>query len=89
MMVNVPQVDRQGTVRELLREVVGGQVVDDLADHDQLFERMVLDSLHLITLMTSLEDRFRVVVAPEDLVPENFESIAAIAGFVGAKAPRA
>jgi acyl carrier protein len=88
-MTNAPQVDRRGTVRELLTEVVGSEVVAGIADDDQLFERMLLDSLHLITLVSSLEERFRVVVAPEDLVPENFESIAAIAGFVASKSPRA
>jgi acyl carrier protein len=88
-MTNAPQVDRRGTVRELLTGVVGSEVVAGIADDDQLFERMLLDSLHLITLVSSLEERFRVVVAPEDLVPENFESIAAIAGFVASKSPRA
>lgn len=85
MMVNVPQIDRRGTVRELLAEVVGTQVVQPIADDDHLFERMLLDSLHLITLVSSLEERFRVAVAPEDLVPENFESIDAIAEFVTSK----
>jgi acyl carrier protein len=85
MMVNVPQIDRRGTVRELLAEVVGTQVVQGIVDDDHLFERMLLDSLHLITLVSSLEERFRVAVAPEDLVPENFESIDAIAEFVTSK----
>jgi acyl carrier protein len=89
MMVNVPQIDRRGTVRELLAEVVGAQVVQGIADDDHLFERMLLDSLHLITLVSSLEERFRVAVAPEDLVPENFESIEAIADFMTSKTTRA
>jgi len=88
MMVNVPQIDRRRTVRELLTEVVGRQVVEEIADDDQLFERMLLDSLHLITLVSSVEERFGVVVAPEDLVPENFQSISAIAGFVAGKTTR-
>jgi acyl carrier protein len=89
MMVNIPQIDRRATVRELLAEVVGSQVVHGVADDDHLFERMLLDSLHLITLVSSLEERFRVVVAPEDLVPENFELIEVIAEFVTNKITRA
>jgi acyl carrier protein len=89
MMVNMPQIDRRGTVRELLAEVVGSQVVQGIADDDHLFERMLLDSLQLITLVSSLEERFRVVVAPEDLVPENFESIEDIAEFVTSKIAKA
>jgi acyl carrier protein len=89
MMVNVPQIDGRGTVRELLSEVAGSQAIEHIADDDQLFERMLLDSLQLITLVSSLEERFRVVVAPEDLIPENFESIAAIAEFIASKTPGA
>ena len=88
MMPNIHQVDRLGTVRELLANIVGGEVVRGVADEDQLLERMVLDSLHLITLVSSLEERFGVVVTPEDLVPENFQSIAAIAGLVDLKMQR-
>jgi|Tabmets5t2r1_1033131.scaffolds.fasta_scaffold17185_2 acyl carrier protein len=88
MMPNIHQVDRLGTVRELLANIVGGEVLRGVADEDQLFERMVLDSLHLITLVSSLEERFGVVVTPEDLVPENFQSIAAIAGLVDLKMQR-
>lgn len=88
-MVNVPQINGRGTVRELLSEVVGSQAVEGIADDDHLFERMLLDSLHLITLVSSLEERFRVVVAPEELVPENFESIASIAEFMASKTARA
>ena len=50
---------------------------------------MLLDSLHLITLVSSLEERFGVVVAPEGLVPESLESIVAISEFVASKATRA
>ena len=63
----------------------GGRLVGGgSADDDQLFERMLLDSLHLITLVTSLEERFQVAVRPEDLIPENFQSIAAIADVIAA-----
>jgi acyl carrier protein len=89
MMMDPPQVDRRGTVRELLAEVAGSEVVQEIADDDQLFERMLLDSLHLITLVSSLEERFGVVVAPEDLVPENFESITAIVGLIADKTAKA
>jgi acyl carrier protein len=89
MMVNVPQIDGRATVRELLSEVVGSQAVEGVADDGHLFERMLLDSLHLITLVSSLEERFGVVVTPEDLVPENFETIAAIAEFMANKTVRA
>ena len=83
-MAEIHQTNPLGSVRELLGDIVGSQVVGGIADDDQLFERMLLDSLHLITLVTSLEERFQVAVRPEDLIPENFQSIAAIADFIAA-----
>jgi acyl carrier protein len=71
-------------VREVLGEVLGGDVAASISDDDLLFERMLVDSLSLITIVSSLESRFGIEVAAEDLVPENFESIAAIAEFVAA-----
>lgn len=87
-MASIPQGNRLGTVRELLAEIVGSEVVGGIADDDQLFERMLLDSLHLITLVSALEEQFRLVVTPDELIPENFQSIAAIAGFVAGKTTR-
>jgi acyl carrier protein len=86
MMPDIHQENRLGAIRELLSEIVGSEVVGGIADDDQLFERMLLDSLHLITLVASLEERFQVAVRPEDLTPENFQSMSAIASFVATNA---
>ena len=53
-----------------------------LADHDSLFSSGIVDSLGVLDLVTYLENEFGVIVADEDLLAENFESIGRMAEFV-------
>ncbi len=56
-----------------------------LADHDSLFSSGIVDSLGVLDLVTYLENEFGVIVADEDLLAENFESIGRMAEFVTLK----
>jgi acyl carrier protein len=69
------------TVRAVLAEIVGAAVVDRLADDDLLFERRIVDSLHLVELVERLEQRFGTEIDGDDLTPENFASVAAMSRF--------
>jgi acyl carrier protein len=46
---------------------------------------MVLDSLHLVAIVSELEQRFGITISPEDLVPDNFGSLSQMAQFVEAR----
>lgn len=50
-----------------------------------LIENSVVDSLGLFTLVSFVEQQFGVQVGDEELVPENFGTIGAIAGLVEKK----
>ncbi len=52
-----------------------------------LVEAGLIDSLGLFKVIAFIEERFGVEIAPEDIVLENFASLAAIARLVGAKRP--
>jgi len=71
-----------GDIRSQLVELglLGGGVA--VADSQSLRDAMVLDSLRLIDFVASLEGRFGIRVDEYDLLPENFETIRAIAGYV-------
>lgn len=72
-------------VRDLLGEIAGRDVVAEIGDDDRLLEQGLVDSLHLVELVSGLEERAGVEVDADDLVPENFESLSAIADFVDSK----
>lgn len=54
-----------------------------------LIENGVVDSLGLFTLVGFLEDQFGVVIADEELLPENFSTIGAMVKFIERKQPAA
>ena len=56
-----------------------------VADDDSLMDAGALDSLRLMELVTHLERQYGFSVAPDDLVPENFDSLDAIARFVSTR----
>lgn len=53
-----------------------------LKNDTPLLESGVLDSLSVLKLVLFLEQQFGVVIAPEDLIPENFETVIAICGYL-------
>jgi acyl carrier protein len=75
-----------GTNDEIRQFIVGelhaSDGVGDLTDDYPLLERAVIDSAGLVQLVVFLEERFGIVVDEEDLVPEHFGTIAAVAALV-------
>ena len=47
-----------------------------------LVQKRILDSLTIIALVSDLEDEFDIAVPAVEIVPENFDSAAAIARLV-------
>ncbi len=64
------------------RELIKNSEVLPLENTTSLIESGILDSLSVLELATFLEQQFGVVVAPEDLIPENFETIDAICRYL-------
>jgi acyl carrier protein len=60
-----------------------------LTAHAPLLESGVLDSVTLMGLIAFLEDRFAIALDPEQIVPEHFDTVEAIAALVGANGPGA
>ena len=49
-----------------------------------LFETGVLDSMAFVDLVLHLEQQFDIRISTDELEPDNFRSVAKIAGFVAA-----
>jgi acyl carrier protein len=60
-----------------------------LADDASLLDHGVIDSTGVLELVTFVEDTFAIAVADDDMVPANFDSLAAIAAFVARKQAQA
>lgn len=70
-------------IREFITtEMLHGSLTAPLQDQDQLVESGIIDSLGVMTLLSFLDEKFSIQVGGDDLVPENFESVAAIAALV-------
>jgi acyl carrier protein len=59
----------------------------NLGDEDSLLDAQAIDSLGILELVTYLEDTFAIAVTDDDLTPENFDSIGALARFVATRVP--
>jgi acyl carrier protein len=57
----------------------------EIADDTMIFKEGYLDSMGFITLITFLEENFKVKTEDRDFVEENFESIDAICNYVNQK----
>ncbi len=55
------------------------------ADGDSLLDRHIVDSTGILELILYLEETFGVRVHDAEMVPENLDSLDAIAGFVQRK----
>ncbi len=50
----------------------------DFETAEGLIDEGILDSLDLVTLITEINDRLDVSIPPEEIIPENFNSVEAI-----------
>lgn len=60
-----------------------------IADDESLIETGFIDSTGVLELVAFLEDTFAITVADTDIVPENLDSLAAIARYVENKGGKA
>ncbi|HEX2051943.1 MAG TPA: acyl carrier protein [Actinomycetota bacterium] len=71
-------------IRQFIVEHLHGPA-DRLSNDYPLIEHRVVDSLGLMQLVSFLESEYAITIEDEDLVPENFKTIGAIAKLVEAR----
>jgi acyl carrier protein len=90
MKVSQHQMDDM-QIRETIREFIlknylftadGSALRDDVS----LMQTGVIDSTGVLELIFFLEEKFGIKVADEEMVPENLDSVSAIATFVARRA---
>lgn len=71
------------TIRTFISTQLAKRAGDrSIADGDDLLSSGVVDSLGILHLVSFLESSFRVRIRDEDIVPDHFASVEAIAEFV-------
>ena len=73
--------------KEIVREFISREMLHDsreapINDEDQLIESGIIDSLGIMTLLVFLEEKFSLQISGDELLPENFGSITAIADLI-------
>ena len=66
----------------LVENVFHDRDVRNLKPDDSLIEKGLLDSLSILKTVTFCEEEFGVVIPDEDVLPDHFESVRAIARLV-------
>ncbi len=55
---------------------------EELTAEDNLFEVGALDSMGMVSLMTHLEEKYKVTIDPEEVTEKSFGSLRAVAEMV-------
>jgi acyl carrier protein len=69
-------------VRQAAHEVVAGMIGKKVRDADSLISSGLIDSLSILKLIGRLETRLAVAIPPDDLQPDDFETINTITDTV-------
>ena len=78
--------DFLGRVRTFIEEnFLFREDISGLADDDSLLDGGVMDSTGILELVAFLETEFSIQMADAEIVPENLDSIAAIAHYIERK----
>jgi acyl carrier protein len=56
---------------------------------EDLLEQGLIDSLAIVQIIAFVEDSFGISLGPNDVVPENFASLNALAGLIESRTSRA
>jgi acyl carrier protein len=84
MSRELPDAELLITVRRYLADDLRRNVTA-IADDGSLLEAGAIDSVGVLELVALLEQRHGITISDEELVPEHFETIRAIATFVAEK----
>ena len=79
-------------IGQIIKQYISQELAYDrpdlvLTDEFPLIEQSIIDSMGIFRLMTFMEEEFGIMLEPEELVLENFESLQAIKSLVARKLP--
>jgi acyl carrier protein len=76
---------RQTIKRFILKNFLFSDDDTAIGDQDSLVRGGVLDSTGIYELILFVEEEFKLSIAPEEMVPENFDTLASMDDFIQRK----
>jgi acyl carrier protein len=73
------------SIRRFLTDRAWLRDEDRVLESDSLLEKGVIDSMAMVELISFIEETYNIRIQDEELMPENFDSLAAIAAFIVSK----
>jgi len=74
------------TVRDFITEnFFFGDGVEHFSNDDSFFEKGLVDSVGILTLVEFVREKYTITIEDEDILPENWDSVHRIASFVETK----
>jgi len=79
--------DIENVIKKFIEEefLLEHQDILELNNNDSLLEKGIIDSFNMMKLLAFIETTFSIKIGDEELMPENFDSINAIANFIRGK----
>lgn len=78
--------DAQTTIKAFIQEeFLARRDTKEVAGDDSLLDSGLIDSTGIFEIVGFLETQFKIEVADEEIVPENFETMNDIVAFVSTK----
>ena len=71
--------------RYIVENMLFGEDSPGLTDDTSLLDEGIVDSTGVVELVLFAEDRFAISVDSDEIVPENFDSIASLATYIARK----
>lgn len=62
-----------------------GEADDRFSNDDSFFEKGVVDSMGILTLVEFVKEEYAISIEDEEIVPDNWDSVHRIAAFVQTK----
>jgi acyl carrier protein len=85
MVTQGMQAEIETKIMSFIRETFPRAREQALSNTDSLLDNRIIDSMDILDLVAFIETEFEITVDGEDLLPENFQTIASLAAFVKTK----
>jgi acyl carrier protein len=69
-------------INYLVTEVAADLGKNSLAPEEDLLEQGIIDSMGIMSLISFMEEKFAIIIEEQEIVPEHFQTVSAMASFV-------